>query len=244
MHLLRMRRIQNLLIRRMIRFYWIFAFSATQLARRNLFRFMNGAAFELALEFVTVGNVEDFLLARKSEVDPQIYGINYTQVISQYSDCPVTHIYFVLEPKSKYQDPLDCFAESSRERTIEKIFNLEIKGIKEDSVRDYDRDKIDSFTNSITFRDGCYFVNLPCNEDKLLEVSSNYQVVLNVLDRVVTKLEKQNLYDNYCKVFLDQGSEGIIEGIDVTRCKWRFVGYIYFVWFVVVGCCCSCMVIS
>ena len=78
--------------------------------------------------------------------------MNYSRVISQYFDRPVTHIYFVLEHKSKY--PLDCFAESSVERTVEKIFSLETMGNKEDSVNDYDCYKIDSFRSSITFREG------------------------------------------------------------------------------------------
>ena len=97
--------------------------------------------------------VEDFLPARKSGVDLQIRGTNSFLVISQYSDCPVTRIYFVLEPKSKHLDPFDCFAEFSVERTVEKIFSLEIMGIKEDSVSDYDRDNIDYYRSSITFRE-------------------------------------------------------------------------------------------
>ena len=40
-------------------------------------------------------------------------------------------------------------------------------------------------------------------------------MALNVLDRGVIKLEWQNLYDDNCKVFLEQESEGIIERIDV-----------------------------
>ena len=40
-------------------------------------------------------------------------------------------------------------------------------------------------------------------------------MALNVLHRVVIKLEKQNLYD-YCKMFLDQESEGIIERREVS----------------------------
>ena len=61
----------------------------------KLSRFMNGAAFELAQGFDLFGNIEGFLPARKSRVDPQICGLNYSQVISQYSNCPVTHIYRV-----------------------------------------------------------------------------------------------------------------------------------------------------
>ena len=41
-------------------------------------------------------------------------------------------------------------------------------------------------------------------------------MALNVLDRAVIKLERQNLYDDYYKVFLDQESEGIIERRDVS----------------------------
>ena len=145
----------------------------------KLSHFMYGAAFELAQGFVLFGNIEDFLPARKSRVDLQICGMNNSRVISQYSDCLVTHIYFVLEPKSNYPDTLDCFAESSVERTVEKIFSSETIGIREDSVSDYDCD-----------RERCYFVDLPWNEDKLVEVPSNHQVALNVLNRVVIKLER------------------------------------------------------
>ena len=60
---------------------------------------------------------------------------------SQYSDYPVTHVYFVLGPKSRYLDPLDNFAESSVERTVENIFSLETMGTKEELVSDYDRDR-------------------------------------------------------------------------------------------------------
>ena len=121
----------------------------------------------------------------------------------------------MLEPKSKYLNPLDCFTESSMERTVEKIFSLETMEIKEDSVSDYDHNKIGYFHSSITFREGCYFVDLLWNEDKLIEILSNHQVALNVLDHAVIKLEKQNLYDGYCKVILDQESEAIIKRIDV-----------------------------
>ena len=49
-----------------------------------LSRFMNGAAFELAQGFDPLSNIEDFLPARKSRVDPQICGMNYSRIISQY----------------------------------------------------------------------------------------------------------------------------------------------------------------
>ena len=55
----------------------------------KLSRFINGAAFELAQGFVPFGNIEDFLPARKSRVDPPICGMKYSRIISQYSDCPL-----------------------------------------------------------------------------------------------------------------------------------------------------------
>ena len=94
------------------------------LAPMKLSHFRNSAAFELAQEFVPFGNIEDLLPVQKSRVDPQICGMNYSLVISQYSDYPVTHIYFVLEPKSKYLDPLDCFMESSLRKDCRKDFQF------------------------------------------------------------------------------------------------------------------------
>ena len=48
---------------------------------------------------------------------------------------------------------------------------------------------------------------------------------MNALDRGVIKLERQNLSDDNCKMFLEQESEGIIERIDVSpddfnKCIW------------------------
>ncbi len=69
--------------------------------------------------------------------------------------------YLILEPKSKYLDFFDCFAEFSIERSVTKIFSLETVGIKEDLISDYVCFKIDSFRCTITSRDRCYFVDLP-----------------------------------------------------------------------------------
>ena len=38
------------------------------------------------------------------------------------------------------------------ERTVESIFSLETMGIKEISISDYDRNKIDTFCGSIIFK--------------------------------------------------------------------------------------------
>lgn len=105
------------------------------------------------------------------------------------------------------------FGESSVVRSVDKLFSLETLGVVEDPVSDYDWDKIALFSNSISYRDNCYYADLSWNDGKLPFVASNNQVALNVLDRVVTRLSKINLYKDYCQVFLDQ--EGIIEKIQV-----------------------------
>ena len=75
--------------------------------------------------------------------------------------CPMTQIYYVLNPKSEYFDPYDNFSESSVKRTVDKKFCLETLNVVENSVNDYDWDKIDSFRNSISYRDKCSYLNMP-----------------------------------------------------------------------------------
>lgn len=64
----------------------------------------------------------------------------------------MTHDYFVLDPKSGYFDPVVRFVDK---------FSLETLGVVEDPVSGYDWDKIASFNNSISYRDNCYYVDLP-----------------------------------------------------------------------------------
>ena len=57
------------------------------------------------------------------------------------------------------------------------------------------------------------------HEDVLEKVPSNHNVALTVMDRVSKKLEKDNLMDDYIKVF-KQGEEGIIERIEADPQKY------------------------
>ena len=79
----------------------------------------------------------------------------------------MTHVYFVLDPKSDYSNPFNSFTESSVERAVDTLISLETLDIVEDSVGYYDRDKIPSFRNSISYRDNCYDVNWLWDEEKL-----------------------------------------------------------------------------
>ena len=51
------------------------------------------------------------------------------------------------------------------------------------------------------------------------KVPASHNVALTVMDRVSKKLEKDNLMDDYVKVFKQQEEEGIIERIEVDPQK-------------------------
>ena len=68
----------------------------------------------------------------------------------------------------------------------------------------------------MTFKDGKYHVQFPWHADKLAQVPSNHAIALHILDRVVWRLVKKGLYQEYMNVFLQQKQEGIIEEIHVN----------------------------
>ena len=181
---------------------------------------MYGVAWQLPQGIMPYGNTQHFLYHHQhtpvSEVEEEV--INYCTTIAEHSQSPVTHVNFVMNPKQSYFDPLaEIFNESNVERNIDKMFSCESLGIREDleMENDYDRAKIKEFEESIEFKDGAYNVKLPWHEEKIKTVPSNHAVALSVLDRVVTKLDKQNLLEDYSKVFKEQEKEGIIERIKV-----------------------------
>ena len=108
------------------------------------------------------------------------------------------------------------------ERNLDMMFQTEGLGIdsKENAITDYDSVKIKDFEDSIKFEDGHYNVKLPWHEDVLEKVPYNHNVALTVMDRVSKKLEKDNLMDDYVKVFKQQEDEGIIERIEVDPQKY------------------------
>ena len=67
----------------------------------------------------------------------------------------------------------------------------------------------------ISYKDNCYYVSLPWDKDKLPSAPSNHQEALSVFDWIVSRLSKQNLYDDNCQVFLDKEAEDITERINV-----------------------------
>ena len=103
----------------------------------QLTSFMNGAAFKFPQVVVPFGSVLDSWCSEAKVGDSAIRGINYSQVIADYSQGPVTHVCNVLDPKSKYLDSYECLAESTEYRSVDKLFRLETLGIEYDSFSNY-----------------------------------------------------------------------------------------------------------
>ena len=60
----------------------------------------------------------------------------------------------VLSSKSDYLDPCQSFEEASVERKLDMMFSLESLGLREENpISNYDMAKIDSFRDSIVYRD-------------------------------------------------------------------------------------------
>ena len=100
------------------------------------------------------------------------------------------------------------------------MFSCESLGFA-DKQSQFDSDIIPEFEKNIRFRDGRYWVKLPWFPDRLKNVPSNHGIALKVLDKVVNKLTKTDMYEAYLSVFRDQEREGIIERIQVDPKKFR-----------------------
>ena len=62
---------------------------------------MNGATFEFPQGVVPFGSVSNSQCPEAGVRDSAISCINYTQLVADYSQCLVTHVYYVLDPKSR-----------------------------------------------------------------------------------------------------------------------------------------------
>ena len=82
----------------------------------QLIHFMKGSAFEFLQGIVPFSNVADFCCPVIDATNSNVSSINYSQAVANYSQCPVTHVHFVLDSKSDNFDPFDSFTESSVER--------------------------------------------------------------------------------------------------------------------------------
>ena len=97
---------------------------------------------------------------------------------------------------------------------LDRLFSVESLGIGKNSH--YDEYYINKFDSDINLVDGNYEVELPWT-DKVNSVRHNFEVSKAILDRVVDKLYKNNLYDSYNSVLEQQLSDNIIEKVDLDN---------------------------
>ncbi len=186
----------------------------------KMIKCLNGTAFETDKGIIPFGNIDQFL--KPNQIRPASYiatknnELNFSQMVKKHGKHS-THVNFVLDPKDSYPDPLkNIIEESSVERGLENLFNLESLGINANNEENsYDNNMIEKFKESIVHKENKYFVKLPWNKDILDKVPSNHETALAVLNKVVENLEKKNLLSEYKKVFREQEAENIIERVNI-----------------------------
>ena len=188
----------------------------------NLITCLGGKAFELHNGVIPFGNIDGFLysnqLARKySKATYNKPNLNYNEP-NQISDDSYevnSIVNFILNPIKTNFDPLGgVMSDSQVEHNLDKMFNIESLGITEESSS-YDEFHINKFNENVSFTEGKYHVKLPWN-DNINDVKSNYGICKSVVNKVVSKLKNDDLYDDYNKVFEQQLADGIIEPVDLS----------------------------
>ena len=175
---------------------------------------MFGKALKVENKLIPFGNSEHFLHPGQVGNFDSSYRVesNYKTIISKVK-CSDTIVNTCLDPKASYEDSLGpLFEDSSVERRIDRMVSCDSVGIEdvsEQSVSDFDKEKIAQFEKSIEIKDKIY-VELVWG-DNISEVPSNFSVSLAVLDRVSQKLERSGQLKAYNNVFFDQLEQGIIE---------------------------------
>ena len=170
---------------------------------------LGGVAFKYSGGYVPYGHVDNFLFNKQLRVKYQ----SEDEAGAQLVDSSIVNR--VLEPVKTCFDPVGSVTNDSLvEGNVENLFKIEAMGITEDSC-DYDEEMIKEFNSKISFKDGFYEVELPWH-DKIENVQSNYAISKQILDKVLCKLQKEGLYDEYNAVLEHQVLEGILEPVNLN----------------------------
>ena len=170
---------------------------------------LRGKSWNLGNKVIPIGNVDHFLS------DEEISRIAESNSPSNKSVVQSV-VNFVMNPRGKEPDLISSLVGdlSSVEPNLDPLYSLESLGIKEE-ISDYDVRQIDKFKSNIECRDNRYFVELPWNS-KVNSIQSNFKIACAVLNRVVSKLHAEGVYDQYNEVFENQKTDGVLEEIDLS----------------------------
>lgn len=149
-------------------------------------------------------------------------GSGFCRSLSVLSERDISHaVNFVLNPvKTEINSPLDqIFVESHVEQGLENFYSL-----NNYVENDLDHTVVQKFEESIEYKDGHYYIEVPWKEDLLNRVPSNFVIAKVIAKKVYYKLLNQGISTEYNKVFEEQLNEGIIEevpcGFDSQQHVW------------------------
>jgi len=175
-----------------------------------------GQAFSIPSGLIPFGR-EDSFLSEEPSSHQGTAALSFSRVLDATDQVESSHLCFALESEATYVDPLgDFFPDSQVQRGLELMFSVESLGLPEqESFSDIDQEKVRVFQESIILKDNKYYVELPWHMDKLSRVRSNHAISIRILDRVVRRLKKEGVYQQYLEVFHEQERDGTIEEIKV-----------------------------
>ena len=124
------------------------------------------------------GNCNDFLFNKQKSIaksPPSNTLLNYYTVLSEYVHCPENYVRQVLDARDELSDSKEAFNASQMNTNLQNIFAIDTAAADGSKlgISGYDkkkRKKKKEFENSIEFKDGCYYVDLPWIESSVTEL--------------------------------------------------------------------------
>ena len=170
---------------------------------------LRGKAWPTQTKVAPFGNCNKFLFYNQKSIakrPPPNTLINYYTVLSEHVHYPENYVRQVLDARDELPDIKEAFNALQMNTNLQNMFAIRAAAVDgfELNISAYDKKKIKEFENSIVFKGGCYYVDLPWTENKVNRVLSNFHVAF------LTSLRKNKL-EAYNEVFFQQKKGGIIE---------------------------------
>ena len=170
---------------------------------------LGGVCFRLGRSVIPFGNVDAFLT--NSQLSEK-YSKNRKKVRFEVEKSSVNCI---LNPIKTNIDPIGSVINDSLvDDRLDNLFSLESLGITEE-FSDYDQKFINEFNSNLKIKNGKYHVTLPWTE-KISSVQNNFDVSRAVLEKVISNLNNNNLYESYNDILKQQLADGIIEPVNLN----------------------------
>ena len=174
---------------------------------------LSGSAVKLANCIVPIGNVDSFLT--ESQLSEK-YRTKNEKVDSSINS---SFVNFVLNPIKTRFDPVGSIVSDSLvDDRLDDLFKVESLGITDNSQ--YDQHYLNEFDSNLSFENGKYEVKLPWTNN-ITNVKSNFDISKQILNRVIDKLIRDDLYSEYDAVLQQQLNDDIIEPIDLNKISYE-----------------------